>query len=83
MRGPFLVEAMLQGLIAAALASLLLWGLFALLAAPGTLPWGLSLSQVLAFPPLLAPLLAGLALLCGLLGGFLGVGRSLHPREVL
>lgn len=38
MRGPFLVEAMLQGLIAAALASLLLWGLFAFLAAPGPCP---------------------------------------------
>ncbi|BEQ15016.1 cell division protein FtsX [Desulfoferula mesophila] len=83
MRGPFLVEAMLQGLIAAALASLLLWGLFAFLAAPGALPWGINLGQILAFPPLLPPVLAGLAVLSGLLGGFLGVGRSLHPREVL
>lgn len=83
MRGPFLVEAVLQGLAAAALASLLLWGLFALLAAPDALPWGLRLGQILAFPPLLPAALGGLAVVSGLMGGFLGVGRSLHPREVL
>ncbi len=82
MRGPFLVEAVLQGLAAAALASLLLWGLFSLLAAPDALPWGLRLSQVLAFPALLPLALGLLAAASGLLGGFLGVGRSLHPREV-
>lgn len=81
MRGPFLMEAVLQGLAAAALASLALWGLFTLLAAPDALPWGLRLNQVLAFPPLLPLALAALAVLSGLLGGFLGVGRSLHPRE--
>jgi len=83
MRGPFLVEAVLQGLAAAALASLLLWGLFVLLAAPDALPWGLRLGQILAFPPLLPGALGGLAVVSGLMGGFLGVGRSLHPREVL
>ena len=83
MRGPFLVEAVLQGLAAAGLASLLLWGLFALLAAPDALPWGLRLGQILAFPPLLPLAMGGLAVISGLLGGFLGVGRSLHPREVL
>jgi len=82
MRGPFLLAAVFQGLVAAALASLLLWGLFALLAAPDALPWGLRLSQVLAFPPLLPLALGALAVVSGLLGGFLGVGRSLHPREV-
>lgn len=83
MRGPFLVEAVLQGLAAAALASLLLWGLFSLLAAPDALPWGLRLGQILAFPPLLPAALGALAVVSGLMGGFLGVGRSLHPREVL
>jgi len=83
MRGPFLVEAVLQGLAAAALASLLLWGLFSLLAAPDALPWGLRLGQILTFPPLLPAALGGLAVVSGLMGGFLGVGRSLHPREVL
>ena len=83
MRGPFLVEAVLQGLAAAGLASLLLWGLFALLAAPDALPWGLRLGQLLAFPPFLPLAMGGLAVVSGLLGGFLGVGRSLHPREVL
>ncbi|MCB2190521.1 MAG: permease-like cell division protein FtsX [Deltaproteobacteria bacterium] len=83
MRGPFMVEAVLQGLAAAGLASLLLWGLFALLAAPDALPWGLRLSRVLAFPPILPAVLGCLAVISGLLGGFLGVGRSLHPREVL
>jgi cell division transport system permease protein len=83
MRGPFLVEAVLQGLMAAALASLLLWGLFNLLAAPAALPLGLRLSEVLAFPPLLPAALAALAVAAGLLGGFLGVGRSLRPREML
>lgn len=83
MRGPFLVEAVLQAIAAACLASLLLWGLFALLAAPNALPWGLRLGQVLAFPPLLPVALGGLAVVSGLLGGFLGVGRSLHPREML
>jgi len=83
MRGPFLVEAVLQGLAAAALASLMLWGLFSLLAAPDALPWGLRLGQILAFPPLLPAALGCLAVVSGLMGGFLGVGRSLHPREVL
>ncbi|MCF8040607.1 MAG: permease-like cell division protein FtsX [Desulfarculaceae bacterium] len=83
MRGPFLVEAVLQGLAAAGLASLLLWGLFALLAAPDALPWGLRLGRILAFPALLPAALGGLAVVSGLMGGFLGVGRSLHPREVL
>lgn len=83
MRGPYLVEGMLQGLMAALLASLLLWVLFSLLSAPAALPLGLRLGQVLAFPPLLPLCLAVLAVAATLLGGFLGVGRSLRPREML
>ncbi|MCB2226489.1 MAG: permease-like cell division protein FtsX [Desulfarculaceae bacterium] len=83
MRLPYLVEAVLQGLMAAILASLLLWGLFNLLAAPAALPLGLRLVELLAFPPFLPLALAGLAVLAGVLGGFLGVGRSLRPREMV
>ena len=83
MRLPYLVEAVLQGLMAACLASLLLWSLFGLLAAPAALPLGLRLSEVLAFPLLLPGALATLAVAAGLLGGFLGVGRSLRPRDML
>jgi len=83
MRGPYLVEGMLQGLMAAALASLLLWGLFGLLSTPAALPLGLRLGEILAFPPLLPLTLAVLAVAASLLGGFLGVGRTLRPREMI
>lgn len=83
MRRPFLVEAVLQGLVAAGLASLLIWVLFLVLGAPAKLPLGLRLQQLVAFPALLPLGLAGLAALAGLLGGFLGVGRTLRLRGLL
>ncbi|MCF8031588.1 MAG: permease-like cell division protein FtsX [Desulfarculaceae bacterium] len=83
MRLPYLVEAVLQGIMAAALASGLLWTLFNLLAAPAALPLGLRLGEVLSFPGLLPVALAALAVLAGVLGGFLGVGRTLRPREMV
>jgi cell division transport system permease protein len=80
MRRPFLVEAVLQGLAAAALASLLVWALSLVLSAPSKLPLGLQLHQLVAYPRLLPLVLAGLAVLAGLMGGFLGVGRTLRLR---
>lgn len=80
LRWPFVLEAMLQALLASGLASLLVWGLLRLLEAPAELPLGLDLSQLMGFPWLVAPALAGLAMLAGALGGLLGVGRVLRPR---
>lgn len=83
MRRPFLVEAMLQGVAAALVASLLIWLLFNMLAAPASLPLGFSLEQIVSFPALLPLVLAGLAIVAGLIGGFLGVGRTLRQRRPL
>jgi len=81
LRRPFLIEAMLQGLLAAGLASLVVWGLLRLLATPAYLPLGLDLERLLAFPwPQVPAALAALGLLAGLLGGFWGVGRALGRR---
>ncbi|RJX28120.1 MAG: FtsX-like permease family protein [Desulfarculus sp.] len=80
MRRPFLVEAVLQGLAAAALASLVVWALSLVLSAPSKLPLGLQLQQLVTYPRLLPLVLAGLAVLAGLMGGFLGVGRTLRLR---
>lgn len=79
-RWPYVLEAVLQALIAASLASLLVWGLFKLLDAPAELPLGLDLGQLMHFPWLVPPVLALVAALAGVLGGLLGVGRALRPQ---
>ncbi len=79
-RWPFVLEAVLQALAASLLASLLVWGLLALLAAPAELPLGLDLSQLLGLDWRVPLALMGVAVLAGVLGGLLGVGRALRPR---
>lgn len=76
LRLPFLLEAVLQGLVAAVLASAVDWCLLAVLRSPGALPMGLDLESLLVFPAPVFPALAAAAVLAGLLGGLLGVGRA-------
>ncbi|MFZ5587471.1 MAG: cell division protein FtsX [Thermodesulfobacteriota bacterium] len=82
LRRPFILEAVLQSLAGAAAASLMVWGLFGLLAAPAELPLGLDLADLLAFPWIIPPILAVLAVAAGVLGGFLGLARALRPQEL-
>ncbi|MFH1057259.1 MAG: permease-like cell division protein FtsX [Pseudomonadota bacterium] len=82
LRWPFLLETVLQALAGAAAASLMIWGLFSLLAAPAELPLGLNLADLLAFSWLVPPVLAVLAVLAGVLGGLLGLARALRPQEL-
>lgn len=77
-RWPFVLEAVMQALMAAGLASLLVWGLLRVLEVPAELPLGLDLSQLLGFPWQVPPALAGLAVLAGVVGGLWGVGRVLR-----
>ena len=72
---PFLIEAMLQGLAAAGLASLVLWLIFALFGSATLLPLGVRLNQILSLPAAVPLILAAVGLLAGLIGGWLGVGR--------
>jgi cell division transport system permease protein len=81
-RLPFLLEALLQALIASGLASLLIWGILFSLSAPASLPLGLNMRDILAMPPLVPPALAGLAVLAALLGGLIGVGRALKLKGI-
>jgi cell division transport system permease protein len=48
-RWPFVLEAMLQALMASGLASLVVWGMLRVLEAPAELPLGLDLSQLMGF----------------------------------
>ncbi len=79
---PFLLEAVLQGLMAAGLALLVIWALLHVLGAPAVLPLGLELSRLLAFPPLVVPVLAVVAVAASLAGGLLGIGRALRRRRL-
>ncbi len=79
-RVPFVLEALLQALLAAGLASLLLWALLGLLGAPAELPLGVRLSEILRLPPQVPVVLAGVGALAGVLGGMLGVGRVLRNQ---
>jgi len=81
-RLPFLLEALLQALIASGLASLLIWGVLLLITAPASLPLGLNLGDILAMPRMVPLVLAGLAVLAALLGGFIGVGRALKLKGI-
>lgn len=81
-RWPFVLEAMLQAVVAALAASLLVWALFRLLAAPAPLPLGLDLADLLDFSWRTSLVLAGLAAAAGALGGLWGVGRALRPRDL-
>ena len=81
-RTPFLLEAVFQALIAAGLACFLIWGLLALVKAPAALPLGVQLHDILTLPPLVPFILAGVALVAALAGGFLGVGRALRPKGI-
>ena len=81
-RIPFLLEAMLQSLIAASLASFLVWGLLALVKAPSVLPLGIQLRDILTMPPLVPLILAGVALSASLAGGIIGVARALRPKGI-
>lgn len=81
-RMPFLLEAMLQALLAAALASLLVWGLLALVKAPSVLPLGIRMRDILTMPPLVPLILAGVAILAAVAGGFIGLGRALRPKGI-
>jgi len=80
MRRPFVLEALMQALAASLAASLVVWGLLALLRQPAVLPLGLDLAHLLAFPALVPPILAGLAAVAALAGGWLGVARALRPE---
>jgi cell division transport system permease protein len=80
LRRPFLVETALQALAAAVLASGAVWLLLHLFRRPAALPLGLDAAQLLAFPPVVPPALAAVALAAGLLGGWLGVARALRPE---
>jgi cell division transport system permease protein len=80
LRRPFLVETALQALAAAVLASGAVWLLLHLFRRPASLPLGLDAAQLLAFPPVVPPALAAVALAAGLLGGWLGVARALRPE---
>lgn len=72
---PFLIEAMIQGLVAAGLASLVLWLLFILFGSAAQLPLGVRLNHILSLPAEVPLILAGSGMLAGLIGGWLGVGR--------
>lgn len=81
LRRPFLLEAVLQGFVACALASLLVWGLLSALMAPARPAMGLDLSALMAFRwPEMPLILAALACLAALVGGFWGVGRALKSK---
>ncbi len=80
-RWPFVLEAVLQALMASGLASLLVWGMLRVLEAPAELPLGLDLSQLMGFPWQVPVALLLLAVLAGGLGGLLGVGRVLRPQS--
>jgi cell division transport system permease protein len=79
-RLPFLAEAVIHGLIASVFASVGVLILFLLLGGPLSLPLGLDLGNIFAFPWLVPPILAGVSLAAGLIGGFLGVGRALRAK---
>lgn len=78
---PFLLEAIIQGLAAASLAVAVIWGLLSLLKTPAVLPLGLQAGQLLAFPPLVAPILGAVAVAASLIGGLLGIARALRQRK--
>lgn len=78
MRRPFIIEAVLQGLIASALAYFGVWAMMWVLSAPGTLPFGMDLQSLLALPMQLPVLLAFVAIASTLVGSWLGVGRVLR-----
>jgi cell division transport system permease protein len=80
LRLPFLLEALLQALAGALLASALVWLLLRLMRAPAELPLGLDLSDLVRFPWQVPLALLCLAALAALLGGMLGVGRALRGR---
>lgn len=79
-RTPFIIEALIQGLIAAGLATVVLWALLGLLVTPAALPLGLRLADLLRLPLEVPVVLAGVGALAGVLGGVLGVGRVLRPQ---
>lgn len=79
---PFLLEAMIQGLMAAGLALALIWALLGVLGAPAVLPLGLDISSLLSFPPQVAPVLAAVAVAASLAGGLLGIGRALRRGKL-
>ncbi|MCB2185125.1 MAG: permease-like cell division protein FtsX [Deltaproteobacteria bacterium] len=80
---PFLLEAVIQGLGAAGLATLALEAILGLLASPQVLPLSLDLEALLRLPPAVPGYLAAVAVFSGLLGGFLGVGRAIRPWREL
>ena len=81
MRGPFILESMLQALLAAALSSLLLAaGLKVVPLFPETPLW-LSHALPLTLPLFIPLYLAAITILAGLIGSWLGVGRALRLPE--
>lgn len=82
MRRPFVIEALLQGLIAASLAHAGVWVMMWFLSAPGALPFGMDLQSLLAVPRQLPLLLATVALASTLVGSWMGVGRVLRRMHL-
>jgi cell division transport system permease protein len=79
---PFLIEAVILGLAAAGVASLLLWLLFALFGSSVELPLGVRLKDILYLPRAVPPCLALAGALSGLLGGIMGVGRASRTEHL-
>ena len=77
-RLPFVLEALIQALVAAALASGVIWLLLKFLSAPAALPLGLELSALLAYQPALPLALGALAMVAGVVGGLWGAARALR-----
>ena len=78
MRRPFVIEAVLQGMLAAMIAYCGVWVMMWVLSAPGALPFGMDLQSLLQLPPQLPLLLAAVALTSTMAGSWLGVGRVLR-----
>lgn len=80
-RWPFIWEAVLQSIIASALATLLIWCASFLWRHIGELPFALEWPDMINLPWQMPVLLMLLATLSGILGGLMGVGRILrHPE---
>jgi cell division transport system permease protein len=81
MRGPFIVESMLQALMAAVISSLLLAACLKIIPLFPETPLWLSHALPLSLPWLIPFYLAAITILAGLIGSWLGVGRALRLPE--